>query len=438
MSNLSFSNRKLALVFSPAFMTQPAFDTAIATGNLTARHPMATPTFHSNINFRQENRDCNGEYILIEKLTGKIARFTIGFDCTAKIAAGWYATLRGVSASPTGTPADETQTISLGGATAGGYKLRLDFEGLIGTTGVIAFDAVNAVIQAALEAIRPIKAGNVAITGTTTKTATFQNTLAKANIPLMTVVDDTTTGGTGVVVSAGTNGTNKLHAITGMDGEQPVNFSVIEGFDGDTGGVKKYKNLVMGDWTVTATRRGKGSVTIVAFGDPNGEVLTGFSIPACANQSPIMAGDCRVKIGSDWITGDLRDFTWTESNNIDVSEDALKFDDMTVDQLERGDRTASFTSLILGSPTSALYTLAENENTAFAALQLAIGQPGERLTLYGPNTQFRLDDTPVEFVGGRNKSAFRITGRPSPESGTGIVTRGEYMGAFTTQFLLNS
>jgi hypothetical protein len=84
-----------------------------------------------------------------------------------------------------------------------------------------------------------------------------------------------------------------------------------------------------------------------------------------------------------------------------------------------------------------MYAFAAAEDTAFAALVLAIGRPGERLTIYGPNTQFRLEDNLVEFTGTRNKSAFRLIGRPSPD-GSNIVTRAEYVGAFTGQFLLTS
>jgi hypothetical protein len=76
----------------------------------------------------------------------------------------------------------------LGGATAGTYKLAADFEGLSGTTDAIAFDASNATIQAALEAIRPIKTGNVVVAGTTPKSITFGGNLAKANLPLLTIV----------------------------------------------------------------------------------------------------------------------------------------------------------------------------------------------------------------------------------------------------------
>lgn len=435
MSNTTFSNRKLVLAYSPAFMAQLAYDTAIATANINARHPQTTPQNHSLVAFREETRECTGAYVIIENITGKIAKFTITFDATAKIIAGWFAYLQGVAAAPTGTPADEVQTFVLGGATAGDYKLALDFEGLQGTTSAIPFGASNAVIQAALEAIRPIKTGNVVVTGTTTKTVTFGGNLAKANIPLLTVVDDTTTGGTGVVVSVGTDGANKLHTITRTSTDRPPLFSLIEGFDGGT--IKKYKNLVVNDWTVTANRRGKVSLTVTAFGDPEGETLSGYSVPACVTQSPVRTKDIRVKVATDWITGDLREFTYTESNNLDVSEDALKYDDIGPDQLEAGDRTASINFLALGNPASTLAAFAAAEDTAFAAFQVAIGVPGERLTIYNPNTQFRLDDGLVEFVGTRNKSAFRVIGRPSPDN-SNVISRGEYMGAFTGQFLLTS
>ncbi len=435
MPNTAYSNRKYVAAFSPNFMAQAAFDTPIATANLNARQPQTTPAFHEIIPFREETRDCTGENVTIESITGKIARFTFTFDFTSKLGAGWFAYLQGVAAAPTGMPANEVQTLSVGGATAGNYKIAFDFEGLSGTTGVIAWDASNATIQAAIQALRPVKTAGIVVTGTTSKSLTAGGNLANTNLPLFTIVDDTTTGGSGVTIVAGSNGAQNLHAITRTTTERPPLFSLIEGFDDGTGGANVYKNLVLGDWTVTASRRGKVTLTVTAFGDPNPIPITGYTVPACVTQSPVRTKDIRIKVGADWITDDLREFTYTESNNIDVSEDALRFDDITPDQLERGDRTASINLLATGNPTSAMYTFAADEDAAFAALQIAIGRPGERLNIYAPNTQFRLDDGLIEFVGTRNKSAFRLIGRPSPD-GSNILTRGDYIGAFTGTFLL--
>jgi hypothetical protein len=439
MSNQTFTNRKLVVAMSPDVMVQPAFDSAIATAELNYRHPQTTPAFHNNVAFREETRDCASQYVVIEEITGKIARFTIGFNATAKFLAGWFAYLQGVAAAPTGTPANESQTLAIGGATGGTFTLTFDFEGLSGTTSAIAFDATAAQIELALEALRPIKEGNVAVSGSVGGPFTISfagGNLANANLPLITRTDSTT-GGTGVAISAGTDGANKLHLITRSTSEQPALFSLIEGFDGETNGIKKYKNLVLDSWALSINRRGKATLTVTAYGDPTPEVLSGYSIPVCDNTPPVSAKDVRLLIGSEYITGDLRTLTYTESNNIDVSEDALRFDDITPDQLQRGDPTSNLNALILGVPTSALYAFAEDENTAFDNFALAIGRAGERFTVIAPNAQFRLDDGLIEFTGARNVSAFRILGRPSPD-GSYVVTRGEYHGAYTGQFLLNA
>lgn len=440
MSNTTFTNRQLVVATSPDFMVQAAYDTAIATANLNSRHPQNTPAFHNNVMFRDQTRECTGRYVIQERITGKISRFTFAFDMSAKLGGGWYAYLQGIAAAPTGSPADESQTLNLHGATAGDFTLGLDFEGLSGTSVSIPASAAltAAAIQTALEAVRPIKAGNVLVTGSAGGpfTIAFQNALAKANIPLLTLVDSST-GGSGITIAAGTNGVNNLHAITRSSTDSPVLFSLIEGFDLETNGIKKYKNLVLDSWSVAITRKGKAILTVVAYGDPLPETLTGYSVPACVTVAPIYAKDCRLKIGSNYITSDLRELTYTESNNIDVSEDAIRFDDISPDQLRSGDPTASLSALFLGSPTVDLYVAADAEDNAFYATELALGVPGERLTIFNPNSQFSLQDNLIEFVGTRNTSAFRITARPSPD-GSNIVSRGEYVGAFTGQFLLSS
>ncbi|MBA2379528.1 MAG: hypothetical protein H0V76_08130 [Blastocatellia bacterium] len=91
----------------------------------------------------------------------------------------------------------------------------------------------------------------------------------------------------------------------------------------------------------------------------------------------------------------------------------------------------------MGSPAAELYEFAEDEENAFAALRLDIGRPGERHSIIAPHTQFRLSDELVTFAGARNKSQFQLNGRPSPDE-FGVMTRGEYHGAFTGQFLLDT
>lgn len=441
MTNAAYRNRALHLAYPSAFNVQTAFDVALDPALIDKRHPMLTPQFHNLIAFREETRDCSGEYVVIERLTGKIARFNIGLDFTPVIAAGWFAYLKGATSAPTGTPADEVQGVDLGGATGGSVTFNLDFEGVTGAGGSVATDATTtaAEVERAIEECRAVGAGNVTVTGAAGGpfVVTFVEKLAKANIPLLTV-DDDSTGGTGVIVSATTNGENKVQAITGDDEETPPMFSLIEGFPGDDpDAAKEYRNLVVSDWTVTIPPRGKPTLTVVAYGDPDGIVVPSYDWPDCVTQDPIRASECRAKIGSSWIGSDIRGITLTESNNIDVSEDALKFDGLTPAQLERGDRTASVDILVRGTPAAALYEFAEDEDNAFDTLELYLGRPGERLAYYADNTQFRLDDSLVIFEGSRNKSAFRLLGRPSPDN-SGVVSSGEYIGAYTGQFLQTS
>jgi hypothetical protein len=94
-------------------MAQAAFDVPIATANLNARQPQNTPAFHAIVPFREETRDCTGEFVIIERLTGKIARFTFAFDVTRNLRPAGIAYLQGVAAAPTGTPADEVQSLAV-------------------------------------------------------------------------------------------------------------------------------------------------------------------------------------------------------------------------------------------------------------------------------------------------------------------------------------
>jgi hypothetical protein len=438
MANPKYTNRKLVVAYPGEFQVQPAFGTPIADGDINKRQAQATPAFHANVAFREELRSCDARFVIQEILTGKIARFTFAWSATAYLAAGWYAYLKGVAAAPTGSPADESQTLNLHGATSGHITLGLDFEGLSETSVNIATSAAltAATIKTALENLRPIKKGNVNVTGSAGGpfTITFQNKLAKANLPMLTLVD-ASTGGTGVTIASATNGANNLHAISATTSENPALFSLIEGYDGENL-TNKFKDMVLDSWSVNLTRRGRMNLTVTAYGDPIPDVLSGYSMPTCDNPAPIHAKDCRIKIGSAYVGGDMRELTYTESNNIDVSEDAMSFDDITPDQLQAGDPTASLSALIIGSPTSNLYTFADDApDDAFDTLELDLGVPGERLAIFAPHTQFRLDDGLQEYVGNRNVSAFRLLGRPSPDN-SNIFTRGEYTGAVATQFLL--
>jgi hypothetical protein len=96
-----------------------------------------------------------------------------------------------------GTPVSEQQTLTITGTPTGG-TFRINFKGV--TSGAIAYDASAADVQAALELMSTIGAGNVTCSGGalpgTPVVITFANNLADQALPLAVVVDSALTGGT--------------------------------------------------------------------------------------------------------------------------------------------------------------------------------------------------------------------------------------------------
>lgn len=99
----------------------------------------------------------------------------------------------------TGDSTDEVQTVTEGGSGLTSYTLTFSGQ----TTAAIAADATAAQVQAALEALSTVGAGNVSVTGAASGpyTVTFQGALANTNVAEMTA---TPTEGTGTVTIATT------------------------------------------------------------------------------------------------------------------------------------------------------------------------------------------------------------------------------------------
>lgn len=96
----------------------------------------------------------------------------------------------------------EVQSYSLGGPTAGNYKL--NFDGQI--TANIAFNANAAAVLAALEALSNIAPGDVVVSGgpsnTTAVVVTFAATYANMNVPAILIDSTGLTGGNASTVAS--------------------------------------------------------------------------------------------------------------------------------------------------------------------------------------------------------------------------------------------
>ncbi len=106
--------------------------------------------------------------------------------------------------------ASEVQTITINGSPTGG-TFTLTFNGQ--TTAPIAYNAANTAIDAALEALSNVGAGNVAVTGTGPFTVTFGGALANRDVGLTMTATSSLTGGTNPSVTVVTT-TPGQHAQT--------------------------------------------------------------------------------------------------------------------------------------------------------------------------------------------------------------------------------
>lgn len=429
----SFQNRKFFLAYPDQFEIQSAWDTAVINADIDARHPMVTPTWPTSQRTYEDTPDCSGEYLIARDLTSRLKRLRFSFNPNAQMLAGWLALAYGAAASPTGTPADETQTLTI---TAGNpYTLSFTHEGLTGTTGLIAINATSATIQAELNAIRSIKQGtqnaaNVAVSGSAggPYTIIFQNKLAKTNVPLLVSSELT------AVISAGTAGANKLHTITRSTSDQPPQTSLIYGFDGDSTNPKKIKNVVVNEITITGAVRGRVSVELDLIATWPFDAGA-FVAPACINFTPITTKDCRVLINAAYYAETLREFRFTYSNNIITGDDAFPFDDIDAIRLEKADRTSSFSFTVLGSDGDTLYDLGETEPEEDVTLH--IGPGGDRVSIIAPSTKLIVSDPDTTFVGDANRSAYTIEGTPFLDEG--LSNTPDYVEARiaqTVQYLL--
>ena len=104
---------------------------------------------------------------------------------------------------------NEIQDVDDGDATSGNFKLQVATLGgaVIGVSGVIVFNETAANVQTILNAIVGVTVGLPTGVGSVADpyVITFSEP-GETDLPLMTIVDDTTAGGAGAAVAANTEG----------------------------------------------------------------------------------------------------------------------------------------------------------------------------------------------------------------------------------------
>lgn len=371
---------------------------------------------------RNEQLDCRGQNLVDETLRTRGLRFTFNYaGVTPQILARWFALYTGGYSGSSTTANNEVQTLTRSGTVSGGtFKLSLVLEGRTVTTKNIPFDATTAQIQTALTDPNMlfIQPGDIAVTGTWGggMVITFQNRMGHFDVPLMTVVNNVTGGGS-VVNAQTTAGNPQLPATFPIDltDSDKVRFGFVLGWENVTDRFEKYNGAVVDSFQITANRRQQVQLTVTVICPWPPDVLTSFTVPDCTTFTPLVTDDCRVEINSLWETTDVNTLSINLNDNVPTDESsAYGFDSVDIQDLERADRpTYTFNAGIFGSETDEIYTYAFNERTqAPVPAVYFFGMPGNRFQITVPNSKLKFQNNRLTFAGTLNKSVVNLVLTP--------------------------
>lgn len=400
---------QLAIAFSPIWKRQAVWDTPLDAADLTKSFPATSRNYIDIGDTTEDIDDCTGEDLLFELLTGREARLNVDMDFDPDTFAGIVAMAAGVASAPSGgTNEVQTETVS---ATGGSRTLTVQTGTNTQTTAPIAYNANAAAIQAALEALSNVGAGDIVVAGSGPYTYTFSAALQKQNVDPIVVNTHNLTGGSSTIVTT-TPGVGRLHAISRLGNGQytlPITTMYV-GFRGSTEQPVIFKNVAVNSFRVRSASREKVTASIEFIGSGDLEFATGFTMPECQDILPIRFGDCKAKIaGTDYIAASLtREFEYYFQNNINP-----KFDGQGIyaTRHERADkRPSQFNFWILGEPGDDLYDLA-NSRSAFD-VELQLGPDGRCVNCIAPSALVKLAPTPIRFGGDPAESELAIQARP--------------------------
>jgi hypothetical protein len=413
---MGLKKARLLIAYNPNWKRQSAFGTPMSLSDLTAVMPLENKRWPGTSLTVEEVRGCSGRHLVKRILLARVMRWALEFKVTTQILAGAVALIYGSAASPTGTPADEVQTITID-ATGGTFTVAFTFEGLTDTTPAIPYNASAAALQTALENLRSIKAGNVTVTKLgSVFTITFTGDLAKANVPQLVTDAANLTGGAATATPATvTPGVQKLHAVARMTGEQGPAISFVVGFEGHPETYVLYKSVVAADLAVTAERRAIVRATLGVRGSAQVEAVPDFVMPVCQTQDVIRAAQCRAEVDGIFYPDIVR-MAYSSSANIFDGDDATPFDGPDVVRLEQGEQW---------QPTYSLDTYGTNADTLFAlgkalaekAVKLHFGPPGNRVSFEAALAALQLADDELGFSGQASRSTIQLQATPLEVSG---------------------
>lgn len=429
MANNRWRKLNQFLVMSLIAKVQTAFGTFMANEDLDN---LENCEIEMNMEIeRGEQRNCNKQDLIGQPVRRRRRQFRLTYsEWTPQQAFRFAAYKEGAVTAPTGTAANEVQTLSRSGTVSGGtFKLGFTLEGRTGETKPIAWDATTAQIQAALTSQaasmgKIIKPGDVTVGGTWGGgiTLTFAKRLRNANLPLLTVDNTAITGGGTVAIAQTTPGGNKYHTATrSADGSKPL-FSFATGDKNGSIATQKYGDAVVSslDFNTSSDQTNPEMVVVIDCNFiPDEE--TEFDVPECVNNIAVKSEDVRLKFGSSFENRDLVSDTVSLNDNVPTGA-AHAFDDIDITRpFQRGDQPSQETNTeIFGDSTHALYTLALEEYVDDNEIEVIrhYGNPGNRFTIIAPETKIKPQGNQLGgFSGEMNESTVKISGTPFGKTG---------------------
>lgn len=511
---------QLTIAYHPTWQQQSDWDVPIDGAELTRAFPATSRNYLDIDETIEDVFNCTGEDFLFEILTGTFARLNIDMDVDPDVLAGIMAFAYGSAASPSaGTDEVQTETISATGGTrtltvqiganaqtttdinfnAAAADIQAALEalsnvapadivvasvgnvnevqtetvtatggtrtltvinpvtGVSGTTAAIAYNANAAAIQAALELLANVDAGDIVVSGAGPYVYTFSGpNYRNANVATIvpgtalltggsTSFANTTPGATGTrtytfsgvgfeaqdvaliapngyFLTGGTSsfatttgGLGSLHAISRLTGYTLPLMTFYIGFRGSDKQPVIFKNVVVNSVRIRSASREKVTASIELIGSADLQDAVAFTMPECTDILPLRFADCQMSVGGvDFNANDLaREFEYYFQNDV-----SPRFDGSAVysTRHERADqRPSGFNMWVLGEPGDAIYTLAKNKTTLDTFIR--IGPAGRNVKCRAPQGFVKLAPSPIRFGGDPAESEIALVIRPKKVSG---------------------
>lgn len=504
---------QLTIGYSSVWKRQSAWDVPLGNADVDRAFPATSRNYLDTDETVEDVYDCTNEDFLFEIVTAQFARLNIDFDVDPDVLAGVAAFAYGVAAAPTGGSNEvQTETITATGGTrrlsvqvganaqtttdipfnagasdiqtalevlsnvapsdiivseagnvnevqtetvtATGGTRTLTFKGQ--TTTALAFDALAATIQTALEALSNVEPGDITVAGTGPYTYTFGGQYANSDVPLIVVGTGSLTGGTSSIVEttpgavgtrvytfSGTNfqkqdvaaiaintfgltggsstiaettpGVGLTHAISRLTGYTLPLMTFYIGFRGSDKQPLIFKNVVVDQFRVRSASREKVTCSVQLIGSADLQYAVGYTMPDCTDILPLRFGDCFVSVGgTDYVASNAaREFEYYFQNDV-----TPKFDGSGIysTRHERADKRPSGMNLfLLGEPGDTLYNLAKARTTLPVYIQC--GPAGRHIKFNAPQAIVKLAPTSIRFGQDPPESEMAIVARPKKVSG---------------------